>query len=59
MTRDINVFFKKNLKFKKNSKIKIKKNSKKFKKIQKNSKKRGADTWHLFNGVSSLLTEMT
>jgi len=25
----------------------------------KNSKKRGAYTWHLLNGVSSILTEMT
>ena len=30
---------------------------KKFKKIQKNSKKCGADTWHIFNTVNSILTE--
>jgi len=26
---------------------------------KKKSKKRGADTWHLLNGVSSTLTEKT
>jgi len=42
VTCDINIFLNKNLKnLKKNSKIQ---------KISKNSKKRGADTWHLFNG---------
>jgi len=61
VTRGINIFFKKFKKFKK----KFKNSKKKFKKIKKNSKKfkkfkkRGADTWHLLNGVNSLLTKRT
>jgi len=43
LTRGINIFFKK---------------IKKIKKLKK-SRKQGVDTWHLLNGVSSLLTERT
>jgi len=50
---DINIFLKKI------KNIQKKKFKKKFKKKSKNSKKWGADTWHLLNGVSSILTERT
>jgi len=62
VTHGINIFLKK---FKNKNKKILKKNFKKLKKFKKNSKKlknskkREADTWHLLNGVSSLLTERT
>jgi len=51
VTRGMNNFQNKNLKNLKKKFLNF------FKKIQKNSKKCGADTWYIFNTVNSILTK--